>query len=83
MGGDIKVSNAVAGFGRKWLFAYTLVSALAVWLGLAVAEGRARERCGREGLQFHWITWSCVPAGGTIILPSELKRASAEHKKAA
>ncbi len=63
------------GFGRKALLAYTLVSALAVWLGLTVALGRAQEQCGHEGLQFRWTIWNCVPAGGTIILPSELKRA--------
>jgi hypothetical protein len=63
---------------RRVFVAYTIVSALAVWLALAVAEGLAKEQCQRDGLAFQWTTWTCKPYGGTIILPPGLRRAGSD-----
>jgi hypothetical protein len=65
-------------FGPRGWIAYTVLSALAVWLSLAVAEGLAKEQCQRDGLAFNWTTWSCKNAGGTIILPPGLRRAGSD-----
>ena len=59
----------------KWFVAWTVCSALGVWLGLSVAEGLAAERCTIDGLAWDWKTWSCAQPAGTIILPSALRRA--------
>lgn len=63
----------------KWLVAWTIVSALGVWLGLSVAERLAAERCTADGLTWNWKAWSCAQPGGTIILPSSLRRAERTH----
>jgi hypothetical protein len=65
-------------FGRRGFITYTVISALVVWLGLAVLEGLAREQCQRDGLAFRWTSWNCKNAGGTIILPPGLRRAGAD-----
>ncbi len=66
-----------AGLSRrtKWFVAWTVCSALAVWLGLSVAEGLAAERCTIDGLSWDWKAWTCAQPRGTIILPSSLRRA--------
>ena len=68
-----------AGLSRrtKWFVAWTVSSALAVWLGLSVAEGLAAERCTADGLAWDWKAWNCTQPRGTIILPSSLRRADA------
>ncbi|MEQ1697232.1 MAG: hypothetical protein ABL901_15465 [Hyphomicrobiaceae bacterium] len=59
----------------KLFVAWTVFSALAVWFGLSVAERLAAERCTADGLNWNWTAWSCAQPGGTIILPSSLRRA--------
>ena len=65
-------------FGRKTFIAWTIFSALAMWLGLSVAEGLAAERCQADSLAWNWKSWSCVPHSGTIILPPGLRRAGSD-----
>jgi hypothetical protein len=65
----------------KWFVAWTVCSALTVWLGLSVAEGLAAERCTTDGLAWDWKAWSCTQPRGTIILPSSLRRADTPGKK--
>ena len=60
---------------RRWFVAWTIFSALAVWLGLSVAETLAAERCAADGLIWNWKAWSCAQPRGTIVLPSALRRA--------
>jgi hypothetical protein len=59
----------------RWFAAWTVFSALGVWLGLSVAEGVAMERCNADGLSWDWKGWRCTQPRGTIILPSALRRA--------
>ena len=69
-------TTAMAGkHWRRWFAAWTVFSALAVWLGLSVAEGVAMERCTADGLSWDWKGWGCTQPRGTIILPSALRRA--------
>lgn len=63
---------------RRWFVAWTVFSALAVWLGLSVAEKLAADRCAADGLLWNWKTWSCAQPRGTIILPSALRRAGVD-----
>jgi len=60
---------------RRLFVAWTIFSALAVWLALSVAETLAAERCSADGLLWNWKAWSCAQPRGTIILPSALRRA--------
>ncbi len=73
----------VAGLSRgtKWFVAWTICSALAVWLGLSLAERLAAERCTIDGLAWDWKSWSCAQPRGIIILPSSLKRADRPSSK--
>ena len=64
--------------GRKTFVAWTIFSALGVWLGLAIAEGLAKERCNQDGLAWDWKAWSCAHPSGTIILPPGLRRAGSD-----
>lgn len=70
--------RAALSAGRKLFIAWTVVSALGVWLALALAEGLAAERCFNDGLAWHWTAWSCAPRSGTIILPPGLRRAGSD-----
>ena len=72
------VARAVPTFGRKTFIAWTVLSALGVWLALSVAEGLAAERCQADSLAWNWKSWSCVPHSGTIILPPGLRRAGSD-----
>jgi hypothetical protein len=65
-------------FGRKSFIVWTIFSALAVWLGLSIAEGLAAERCRNDSLAWNWKSWSCAPQGGIIILPPGLRRAGSD-----
>ena len=64
--------------GRKTFVAWTVLSALSVWLGLSVLEGLAAERCHIDGLAWNWKAWSCAHPSGTIILPPGLRRAGSD-----
>ena len=64
--------------GRKTFAAWTVFSALAVWLGLSVVEGLAKERCNQDGLAYDWKAWSCAQPSGTIIVPPGLRRAGSD-----
>ena len=64
--------------GRKAWLAWTVFSALAVWLALAVAEGLAKERCNTDGLAWDWKLWTCAQPSGTIIVPPGLRRAGSD-----
>lgn len=64
--------------GRRTFAAWTVLSALSVWLGLSVMEGLAAERCQNDGLAWNWKTWSCAHPAGTIILPPGLRRAGSD-----
>ena len=64
--------------GRKTFAAWTIFSALAVWLGLSVLEGLAKERCNQDGLPYNWKAWSCAQPSGTIIVPPGLRRAGSD-----
>ena len=77
---DTAVPEERAGltFGRKTFIAWTVLSALGVWLTLSVAEGLAAERCQADSLAWNWKSWSCVPHSGTIILPAGLRRAGSD-----
>jgi hypothetical protein len=66
------------GFGRKTFVAWTVFSALAVWLGLSVAEGLAKDRCNADGLAWNWKQWDCAKPSGIIILPPGLRRAGSD-----
>jgi hypothetical protein len=65
-------------FGRRTFVAWTIFSALAVWLGLSLAEGLAVEQCRADALAWNWKQWRCEPGGGTIILPPGLRRAGSD-----
>jgi hypothetical protein len=65
-------------YKRKLFVAWTVFSALAVWLGLSVAEGLAAERCFNDGQSWNWKAWSCARPTGTIILPPGLRRAGSD-----
>ena len=64
--------------GRKTFMAWTIFSALAAWLGLAVAEGLAKEGCNQDGLAWNWKAWSCAQPGGILIIPPGLRRAGSD-----
>ena len=64
--------------GRKAFIAWTIFSALAVWFGLAIAEGLAKERCNQDGLAWNWKAWSCAQPGGILIIPPGLRRAGSD-----
>ena len=64
--------------GRKPFIAWTVFSALAVWLCLSVIEGLAKERCNIDGLAWRWTTWSCAQPSGIIIVPPGLRRAGSD-----
>lgn len=64
--------------GWKLFIAWTIFSALGVWLALAVAEGLAAERCHNDGQAWNWKAWSCAHPSGTIILPPGLRRAGSD-----
>jgi hypothetical protein len=65
-------------FGTRTYVAWTVFSALGVWLALSVAEGLAIERCLNDSLAWNWTTWSCTHPSGTIILPQGLRRAGSD-----
>jgi hypothetical protein len=75
---DRSPSRMPLAVGTKTFAAWTLFSALAVWLGLSVLEGLAAERCHIDGLAWQWKTWSCAQPAGTIILPPGLRRAGSD-----
>jgi hypothetical protein len=66
------------GFGRKTFVAWTIFSALGVWLGLSLAEGLAKERCTADGLAWQWKSWSCTQPKGIILVPPGLRRAGSD-----
>ncbi len=64
--------------GTRTFVAWTIFSALGVWLALSVAEGLAIERCLNDSLAWNWKAWSCTQPSGTIILPPGLRRAGSD-----
>jgi hypothetical protein len=75
---DNETSKRSWRFGSKTFVAWTVFSALAVWLGLSIVEGLAIEQCRADALAWNWKSWQCQPYGGTIILPPGLRRAGSD-----
>ncbi|MFX8612669.1 hypothetical protein ABTM13_19715, partial [Acinetobacter baumannii] len=66
-------TRPAGGSVSKLFAAWTIISALAVWGGLTIAESRAAEYCRAEGLAWNWRAWACAHPGGTIVVPQSLR----------
>ncbi|MGH8336695.1 MAG: hypothetical protein ACRETL_07755 [Gammaproteobacteria bacterium] len=75
---EVKPEPRYVRFGSKAFIAYTVLSALAVWLGLSIVETLVRDQCNSDGLEFHWTRWSCSLPSGTILQPLNLRRAGSD-----